>query len=229
MKTNKKLNPEEYKLIKTEIFEIVGHLVSAFASPARLKIIQILANAEYGVEELANETGESIANVSQHLQKLARVKIVSCQKKGVSRIYKIHSPQVLKLCEDLFDLAHEIESDLDLKEDILTDSSLLSTSDTDEILELVSKNKAILLDVRTTKESSASLVPGAIAVPLINLKKAIAQNTIELNKSKTVYVYCRGRYCNNTTDAVNFLRSKGYKAYRLRESPFRLKMAQESN
>jgi len=227
MKALNNTKQKDLNALNTEIFEIIGHIVSSFSSPIRLKIIQILANSEYSVEELSLETGESIANISQHLQRLAKVKIVSCQKKGVSRIYKIHNPKVLELCEKLFDLAHEIENELDIKEDLLTNTSLLSSSETDKILDLVSNDKATLLDVRTAKESNATLVPGAIALPLINLKKAITKNEIELSKSKPIYVYCRGRYCNSATDAVKFLRTQGYKAYRLRESPFKLRTSQE--
>lgn len=212
--------------VRSGVYETISQIVSAFASPARLKIIQILAQAEYSVEELAKETGESIANVSQHLQRLARMKIVNCERRGLSRIYKVSNPMVLQLWEGFQDFAHEVDDDLNKKEDVLTDSSLLADETPDRVFNLVSEGKAILLDARTSKESSMTKLPGALAIPVDDLINSANHKSLGLLKSKPVYVYCRGRYCSSATDAVKYLRTLGYKAYRLRESPFQLQLIQ---
>lgn len=214
------------KEVRSGVYANIGQIVSAFASPARLKIIQILAQAEYSVEELAKETGESIANVSQHLQKLARTKIVRCERRGQSRIYKVSNPMVLQLWEGFQNLAHEVDEELNKKEDFLTDSSLLADEAPREILAQVSEGKAVLLDARNSKESSMTRLPGALAIPVEDLINSSNFKSLGLSKSKPVYVYCRGRYCSLATSAVKHLRTLGYKAYRLRESPFQLQIIQ---
>ncbi len=214
------------KEVRSGVYETISQIVSAFAAPARLKIIQILAQSECSVEELAKETGESVANVSQHLQRLARMKIVSCERRGLSRIYKVANPMVLQLWEGFQDLAHEVDEELNHKEDILTDSSLLAEETPGEVFKLVADGKAVLLDARTSKESATTRVPGAIAIPVDELIRISNHKAIGLAKAKPVYVYCRGRYCSYATDAVKYLRTLGYKAYRLRESPFQLQLIQ---
>lgn len=214
------------KEVRSGVYERIGQVASAFASPARLKIIQILGQAEYSVEELAKETGESIANVSQHLQRLAWLKIVSCERRGLSRIYKVSNPMVLQLWEGFQNLAHEVDEELNKKEDFLTDASLLADETPGEILAQVSEGKAILLDARNSKESSMTKLPGALATPVDDLINSSNYKSLGLSKSKPVYVYCRGRYCSLATSAVKYLRTLGYKAYRLRESPFQLQIIQ---
>lgn len=228
MKTNDKKAKElsSTNEVRSGVYETISQIVSAFASPARLKIIQILAQSECSVEELARETGASVANVSQHLQRLARMKIVSCERRGLSRIYKIKNPMVLQLWEGFQDLAHEVDESLNLKEDILTDTSLLAAETPGEVFDMISNGKAVLLDARMAKEAATSKVPGAIAIPVDKLIRSSNHKSIGLVKSKPVYVYCRGRYCSYATDAVRYLRTLGYKAYRLRESPFQLQLIQ---
>lgn len=214
------------KEVRSGVYETISQIVSAFASPARLKIIQILAQSECSVEELAHESGESVANVSQHLQRLARMKIVSCEKRGLSRIYKIANPMVLQLWEGFQNLAHEIDEGLDRKENLLTDISLLAEETPGEVFDMVADGKAILLDARSSKESAMTRVAGALAIPVDDLINSSNHKSLGLLKSKPVFVYCRGRYCSYATEAVRYLRTLGYKAYRLRESPFQLQLIQ---
>ncbi|KHD87373.1 MAG: hypothetical protein OM95_14840 [Bdellovibrio sp. ArHS] len=214
------------KEVRKEIYETISQVVSAFASPARLKIVQILAQGECSVEELAHETGESVANVSQHLQRLARMKIVRCERRGLSRIYSIGSSQVLRLWEGFQDLAQEVDEELSNKERLLTDAELLAGETPAEVFKLVAKRKAVLVDARSSKESAMTKVPGALAIPAEDLVDIKNYQNLGLLKSKPIYVYCRGRYCSLASEAVRHLRSRGYKAFRFRESPFQLQLIQ---
>lgn len=85
------------EIARSRIYDNVARISQSIASPIRLRIIQSLANSPRTVESLSEKTGESIANTSQHLQKMLRAGILSCQKKGVSRIYQLASPEVLKI------------------------------------------------------------------------------------------------------------------------------------
>lgn len=216
-------NPKD---LRKGVYETISQIVSAFASPARLKIVQILAQAECSVEELSIETGESVANVSQHLQRLARMKIVSCERRKLSRIYRVTNPMVLQLWEGFQNLAHEVDEELNHKENLLTDSTLLADETPGEVFDLVAEGKALLVDARTAKESAMTKVPGALAIPAEILVKSTHPKSLGLLKTKPVYVYCRGRYCSYATEAVRHLRAHGYKAYRLRDSPFQLQLIQ---
>lgn len=202
--------------VKVQVFEKLGEVTAALGSPVRLKLIQLLAQSPKSVEELCQASGESVANTSQHLQRLAKEGLVFSTKSGLSRIYEVKSPHVIALWESIQNLAHELSPELDEAEDKITDASLRSSSSIDEVLRQVASGKAVLIDVRDEKEALSTPVRGSISIPL----SAINGGASELKKSKTIYVFCRGRYCSMATDAVKKLREQGFRAYRLRESSF---------
>jgi DNA-binding transcriptional ArsR family regulator len=208
---------------RQEVYESLSELCSAFASPARLKVIQILAQAPRSVEEISRHIGESIANTSQHLQRLSKSGVVVCERKGVRRVYRIASPRVVSLWEEFQDLGHEFFDELNRKEDTLTDSSLRAPIAANEVLRLVLKRGAILIDVRDPNEVRENPVAGAKAHPAGKAFDKGAVRELGLQKDLPIYIFCRGRYCSLATVAVRELRELGYEAYRLRESPYRLR------
>jgi DNA-binding transcriptional ArsR family regulator/rhodanese-related sulfurtransferase len=208
--------------IKDQIFQRLGQIAASLASPARLKIIQLLAQGPKSVEELSQESGESVANTSQHLQKLAKEGLVVATRDGLNRIYQVKSPRIILLWESLQDLAHELVPELNEAESKLTDLSFRSPEPLANIWSEVKRGKAILLDVRHQKEAFATPVPGSKAIPLKEIHTALN----ELPKKKTIYIFCRGRYCTMATEAVKLLRQKGFAAYRLRESSVRIQSQQ---
>ena len=215
---------DRHHLIRQEIYEKLGMLCNAFSAPARLKLIQALAQAPRSVDELSKIIEESIANTSQHLQKLTREGVLTCQRQGISRIYRIASTEVLSFWENLQNLGHALQEDLDRKENTLTDLSLRAPITTEEVLRQVTENQAVLLDVRDNTEVSESTVLGAKHLPPNQpLNESMIQE-LGLRKRTPIYVYCRGRYCSLATGIVRELRIRGYKAYRLRESPYQLNL-----
>lgn len=214
---------EALQQTRREIYESLSELCAAFASPARLKVIQILAQAPRSVDEISQHIGESIANTSQHLQRLSKSGVVICERKGVSRVYRIASPRVVSLWEEFQDLGHELFTELNQKEDQLTDPSLRAPIAANEVLRLVLRQNAILLDVRDPNEVRENPVAGAKPHPPGTKFDKAAVQELGLNKDLPIYVFCRGRYCSLATAAVRELRGLGFEAYRLRESPFRLR------
>jgi len=204
--------------IKSQIFERIGKIALCLGSPARLKIVQLLAQSPKTVDRLSSISGQSVANTSQHLQRMAREGLVYATRDGVSRIYRLKSERILPLWEQLQDLAHELAPDLDAAENAISDNSLRSASSTEEIIKTVKKGTAVLLDVREPDESLATGLNEAVTVPLKTLKAGAGQ----FDRKKPIYVFCRGRYCPMASEAVRFLRKRGFKAYRLSESAFRL-------
>lgn len=204
--------------LKASIFEKIAGISRALSSASRLKIVQILAQSPRSVEVLSQLSGESIANTSQHLQKLLREGLVVCRKEGVSRIYQLQNPHVLRLWENLQDLAHSVAPELTEAELKLTDSALHSPISAEEWLRRVQEGKASLLDVRDDMESAATPVHEAICIPLQDLN----QYKKRLPRDRPIIVLCRGRYCSLASHAVRELRQEGFEAFRLRESAFQI-------
>ena len=73
----------------------------ALASPARLEILELLAQGPRTVEALANESNLSIANASQHLQVLRQSRLVESQKHGLFVEYRLAGPDVFEMCRAL--------------------------------------------------------------------------------------------------------------------------------
>ncbi|OFZ56240.1 MAG: hypothetical protein A2428_03995 [Bdellovibrionales bacterium RIFOXYC1_FULL_54_43] len=201
-----------------EVYVKIGKIAQTLGSPARLKILQLLSQSPRSVEQISEATGESIANTSQHLQRLAREGLLAATRQGLMRIYRIKSPNVTALWENLQDLAQELSQDLTAAETEITDATLRSPLGAREVMDNVRKNRAILVDVRESFESAETPVSGARAIPFESLKQELKT----FHKDKTVYVFCRGRYCELASQAVRLLRNAGFNAFRLRESSFKL-------
>lgn len=196
-------------------FEIISTVAGAFASQARMKIVFLLSQAPRSVEELSELTGESVANTSQHLQKLLHSGVVLAEKQKLQRIYSLKNPQIELFVETLFDLAHELSLELPATESQITAPEYKCPLALKELVDKIQKAEAILLDVRDETESSSTPITLAQALPL----KKLRENASQLQKDKTYYLVCRGRYCSMASEGVKFLRSLGLEAYRLSESP----------
>lgn len=211
------LNATQEKL-KQEIYERIAQTASALASPARLLVLQLLAHAPRSVEDISTTTGFSFANVSQHLKRLLQAGLVACEKRGNQRIYSIASPEIAGFFDQLVTLTDGLDARQRAREHKLTAQDQLGAPDTaHQIREKVRNKQAILLDVRTQSEHRHTPVDGAIPVELEHLKEEASQ----LNRSRPIYVICRGPYCTLATQAVRWLRAKGFQAFRLRQSAHR--------
>lgn len=197
-----------------DFFKIVSDLAASFGSPARLKILQILSQAPRSVQEISEITGETVANTSQHLQRLLSESLVAVKKEKLSRIYSLSNPRIALLIESLFDVAECVSQDFVKVDEKLKDESLQHPEDFENILRAVENKKALFVDVRDVYESEQSPVDGAISLPLETLKDSASV----LQKNKTYFVFCRGRFCSMANEGVNILRSLGFKAYRVRKS-----------
>lgn len=208
------------KIIETElrssIYENLSVIVSAMSSPVRLRIIQILAQSPRSVEELSGETQQSIANTSQHLQKMAMAGLVSCKKKGVSRIYSLASMQILRIWENLQVLGEDLSSDIVELTGELVPAELCTELSTASVYRKVKSGRAFLVDMREEKERDASPVEWSSSLTSDDLMA----KDLQLARTKEYFLFCRGRYCQLANKAVLSLRKNGFKAYRLRESPF---------
>ncbi len=200
---------------KKQIFEKVATVASTFGSPVRLKILYLLAQAPRSVDSVAKISGESVANVSQHLQKLLREGLVIMKKEKLSRIYRLRDDVIGLLIEDLFDLTEKISPDLINFKNSLNDSNVETPVTLSSVINEIKKDRAIMLDVRDEYESTQTSVDGALSFPIELLK----EKAKTLKKNKNYYLFCRGRACELATEGVYLLRSLGFNAFRLKESP----------
>jgi rhodanese-related sulfurtransferase len=83
----------------------------------------------------------------------------------------------------------------------------------DELLRRVRKGEVVVLDVRPRREYQAGHIPGALSVPLSELRQRLA----ELPQNREIVAYCRGPYCVMAVEAVDLLRRKGFRAHRMEQ------------
>lgn len=212
---------EKDLLIKTRVFENLGHIAQSMAAPARLRILQILSNKSCTVETLSQMIDSTVGNTSQHLQKMLRAGLVRCEKDGVSRIYSLANNKVLDVWLSLQNLASDLMPQIQEDEETFCPPELCSGLTTAEILKQVASGKAILIDARMAEDFENTPALGALHIPSSQLNKHLST----LSKTKNIFVFCRGRYCALANPVVMSLRKKGFKAFRIKETSYQINQA----
>lgn len=197
---------------KREVFANLARIGTALSSPTRIEYLELLAQAERTVEQLATLTGTMVANTSQHLQKLRQAGLVVGRKAGLYVFYRLSGDEVVGLLSAIGRVgeAHvaEVERIVRL---YFAHKDELEPVPAKELLARARKGLVTVLDVRPREEYAAGHLPGAINIPVQQLEKRMR----ELPKRREVVAYCRGPYCLMSYDAVALLRRKGRKARRL--------------
>jgi rhodanese-related sulfurtransferase/DNA-binding transcriptional ArsR family regulator len=184
------------------------------ANPHRLELLDLLAQAPRTVEELAREAAMSVANTSQHLQRLKQAHLVTDLREGLHVRYRLADPAVAHLWLELRGVAErqlaEVERALDAYRDRRHEFEAISAAD---LRERLRSNDVILLDVRPQAEYQAGHIPGAISMPYNEVEDRLA----ELPTDKTIVAYCRGPYCVYADEALDILSIRGLDVARLEE------------
>jgi rhodanese-related sulfurtransferase len=203
------IDKKEYK---ERIYTVLARLVKAMANPHRLEIIDLLAQAERSVEEIASETGLSIANTSQHLQVLKQSNLVKIKRNGNFILYRLADENVYKSLRDLREIGTESLAEVDkIVNDFRSSKYKLQPVTFKELLPKLPG--IILLDVRPEREYNNGHIPNSVNIPIDQLPKRLN----ELKKSKQYIAYCRGAFCVFADEAVQLLTRKGFRATRLEE------------
>lgn len=200
---------------KDALFEGFARVASALASGRRLEIIDTLAQAPRTVEEVAAAIGQSVANTSHHLRRLAEVGLVRARREGRHVVYRLASDQVYVLWRALQDVAASHHRGLERRaEAYLGDRNEIDLIDRETLRRRMARGDQILIiDVRPEVEYWAGHIEGAISVPPDRLHDVLPI----LPEGVDVVAYCRGRYCAYADQAVRRLRAAGRVAYRLEE------------
>ncbi len=197
---------------KNSLFHEFARIGKAVASDRRLEIIDLLAQAERTVEELALETAQSVANTSQHLQVLRQAQLVETRRSGPFIHYRLADERVTRLWVALREVGEARLAEVDrLVATYLTDRSTLQAIDTRELKRRLKDGGTVLLDVRPAVEYATGHIAGAVSIPITEL----ASRLKELPKDKTIVAYCRGPYCVFADEAASLLLGKGFQAVRL--------------
>jgi rhodanese-related sulfurtransferase/DNA-binding MarR family transcriptional regulator len=193
-------------------YEQFARIGKAIASPSRLHLLDVLAQGSRTVEELASETGLTVANTSQHLRMLAQAQLLVSDKRGLHVHYRIAGPAVESLLSCLQRTAAEQLAEITrLAHAHLGVGDALEAVDRKELNRRVSTGEVTLIDVRPVEEYTAGHLPGALSVPLPEL----ARHLTMLPRNRIVVAYCRGPYCAMSGEAVAELTKRGFRASRL--------------
>src|ERR671926_1561170 len=197
---------------KDALFEAIALMGKAFASPRRLELLDLLAQAPRTVDELARTSEQSTANTSQHLQALHAAGMVTREREGTSVRYALAGDEVLRLWLGLRDASvarlGEVER---AARDYLGDD--VDAIGRDELITRLRRGEVVLVDVRPREEYEAGHIEGARSIPIDELDGRLA----ELPADREVVAYCRGPFCAYAHDAVRRLRDSGRQARRLED------------
>lgn len=194
---------------KREIFASLARIGTALSSPVRLDLIELLAQGERSVDELARLTGTSVANTSQHLQKLKQAGLIVGRKDAQFVRYRLAGDEVVALFRALGIAGQAYLADVDrIVRTYLDAKDELEPVPAGDLLERARKGLVTVLDVRPPQEFAAGHVPGAVNIPVHELERRLA----ELPRRREVVAYCRGPFCLMSDEAVKLLRSRGYRA-----------------
>jgi rhodanese-related sulfurtransferase len=195
---------------KQALFEAIAVMGKAFSSPRRLELLDLLAQAPRGVDELARASGQSTANASQHLQALHAAGLLTRTREGTRVVYAFAGEDALDLWLALRDasVAHLGEVERAAREYLGDDVEAIGRT---ELLERLKEGDVVLVDVRPEEEFAAGHIEGARSIPLEELERRLA----ELPPGQEIVAYCRGPFCAYAHEAVRRLSAAGHSARRL--------------
>lgn len=202
----------EKRTFKDEAYAGIAAIAKAFATAGRLEIIDLLANGEKTVEQIAGQTELSVANASRHLQILRRAHLVKSRREGNYIYYRLNGRRAYAVWQALRTMGLEEEPGLmqlirQFREEMGSDEGVVYQG-------LSRRGDVCLLDVRPREEYEAGHLAGALSMPLEELEERLE----ELPEDKIIVTYCRGTFCTYADEAVRLLRDSGFNALRLEEN-----------
>lgn len=204
----------EKRTFKNKVYQQLANIVKAMSNPHRLEILELLAQGQFSVAEIAEETDITGANASQHLQVLKQAQLVETQRDGNRVYYQLAGLSVYKAWKALRDLGIERIAEIErVMQQFRESRQSLETLSSDQLAEKMKQEDITIVDVRPQQEFDEGHIAGALNIPVEDLSEKIE----ELPKNKEVVAYCRGPFCVFADDAVELLREKGFNAKRLDE------------
>ena len=199
---------------KERLYAVFAEVANALANPHRLELVDLLVQAPRTVDELAREAAMSVANTSQHLQRLKQAGLVSDQREGLYVRYRLADASVARLWLELRAVAQQRLAEVDRAlEAYRPQQHELTPISPEELRQRLRKGDVVLIDVRPQAEYESGHLPGAVALPVDELEGRLD----ELPRDKTIVAYCRGPYCVFADEVLSLLSERGWRVARLEE------------
>jgi rhodanese-related sulfurtransferase len=199
---------------KDALYEALAGVAKALANGRRAEIVDLLAQGERSVEQIAEEIGQSMANTSHHLRLLAGAGLLRSRREGTRIVYALAGAEVAELWAAVRNVAAGYVAEIErLAVAYLGARDGLEPVSRDELSARLVAGDVTVIDVRPTSEYVAGHVSGATSVPIVELERRLDA----LPRTVEVVAYCRGPFCVYADDAVRLLRARGYDARRLED------------
>jgi rhodanese-related sulfurtransferase/predicted transcriptional regulator len=197
---------------KRALFDAFASVASALGNGRRVEIVDVLAQGERSVEDVASQVGQSVATTSHHLRLLARSGLARSRRDGNRVFYRLASERVAELWSAVRDVAAQHVAEVTvLAQEYLGERAEIDLLTAEELDEQLERGKVVVLDVRPEAEYRAGHIAGAVSAPLEQLEEIAPK----LSKRRDIVAYCRGPYCVYADEAVRLLRARGQRARRL--------------
>lgn len=197
---------------KDQLYAQFARIGKALSNPHRLELLELLAQGERAVEDLASEANLPIANASQHLQVLRAAQLVDVRRDGLYAYYRLSDERVFRVWQALRDLGELQLAEINrLVQSFLQDRGALQSINAAELVERIETGDVLVLDVRPELEYRSGHIPEARSIPIDELEARLS----EVPRDQEIIAYCRGPYCVFADEAVTLLQEHGYRARRL--------------
>lgn len=204
----------EKREFKDSVFSELARISGALSNPRRLEIIDLLSQGEKTVEKIAQHTGMSIANASQHLQVLKNGSLVEIKRQGNFIFYRLTNDHVSEIWRNLRDFGTARLSEINkVVKEFRAEKQIFESLNISELLKKMITENVVMLDVRPQDEYASGHILDSVCIPMDEL----ADRLNELPKNCSIVAYCRGPFCVFADEAIQLLRKNGYQAYRLEE------------
>ena len=201
-----------HREFKTRLYQEFARIGKAIASPQRLEFLDLLAQREWSVEQLAAETEQSIANTSAHLKVLRSARLVETRREGSYVYYRLADENVVQLWQTIRAIGESQLAEIDrIVDEFVSGRDESQPVDSRDLLDRLNRDEITVIDVRPEDEYAAGHLPGARSIPVDELEAHLD----ELDPEREIVAYCRGPYCLFADEAVELLRQRGFKAWRL--------------
>jgi rhodanese-related sulfurtransferase/DNA-binding transcriptional ArsR family regulator len=199
------------RALKDSIYPQFARIGQTVAHAKRIELLDLLSQGPKTVEKLAEDSATPLKSTSAHLRVLRQARLVETERAGTYIHYRLADESVFEFLRALQALARRRLAEIEQVTTLyLTRRDQLEPVTLKELRRLVKEGEVTLVDVRPRAEYDAAHIPGALSIPVSELKRRLS----ELPKKKEVIAYCRGPYCVYSVEALSILRSKGYRARR---------------
>jgi rhodanese-related sulfurtransferase/DNA-binding transcriptional ArsR family regulator len=199
---------------KDLLYAQFSRLGKAVSNPKRIELLELLAQANRSVEDLAAASGMDFANTSAQLQVLSRARLVEGRRQGKRVVYRLADESVTRFLAALRELSRARLAEVEqVARDYFEARDHLEPLGSADLMRRLKDPATLVIDVRPTEEYAAGHIPGALSVPLSELKVRIA----ELPRAAEIVAYCRGPYCVLAPEAIEILHRAGLRARRLED------------